>query len=155
MKSEIGINDNRLQVTRVFIAPRPLVFSWWTKAEKYQQWSGCKEATRCEVVMDFRVGGSFTQRMQIAAPEGLCEFIVGGVYTEIVEPERIVYDATFGPVPVRVIVEFFDQAKGTKVVVTHEGRPDEFFGQNVARGTTESLEKLEPLVAGQVEVAFL
>ena len=155
MKSEISINDNRLRVTRVFNAPRPLVFSWWTKAEKYQQWSGCKEATRCEVAMDFRVGGSFTQKMQITAPEGSCAFVVGGVYTEIVEPERIVYDAMFGAAPVRVIVEFIDQAKGTKVVVTHEGCPDEFFGQNVARGTTESLEKLDPLVSSQVKVAFL
>jgi uncharacterized protein YndB with AHSA1/START domain len=103
--------------------------------------------------MDFRIGGSFTQKMQIAAPEGPCEFVVGGVYTEIVEPERIVYDATFGRAPVRVIVEFFEQGKATKVVVTHEGCPDEYFGQNVARGTTESLEKLEPLLAGQVEVA--
>jgi uncharacterized protein YndB with AHSA1/START domain len=155
MKSEIGIDDNSLRVTRVFNAPRPLVFSWWTTAEKYRQWSGCKEATRCEVAMDFRVGGSFTQKMQIAAPEGPCEFIVGGTYTEIVEPERIGYDATFGSAPVRVTVDFFEQGKGTRVVVTHEGCPDEFFGRNVARGTTESLDKLDPLVASRVEAAFL
>ena len=60
MKSEVRISGNRLQITRVFDAPRHLVFSWWTEAGKLQQWSGCKEATNCEVVMDFRVGGSFT-----------------------------------------------------------------------------------------------
>ena len=67
MKSEVRISGNRLQITRVFDAPRHLVFGWWTQAEKLQQWSGCKEATKCEIVMDFRVGGSFTQKMQIAA----------------------------------------------------------------------------------------
>jgi uncharacterized protein YndB with AHSA1/START domain len=62
MKCEISIGGNRLQITRVFDAPRHLVFGWWPQAEKLRQWSGCKEATKCEIVMDFRVGGSFTQK---------------------------------------------------------------------------------------------
>ena len=66
MKSEVKISGNRLLITRVFDAPRQLVFAWWTQAEKLQQWSGCKAATRCEIKMDFRVGGSFTQKMHIA-----------------------------------------------------------------------------------------
>src|SRR5580704_10481823 len=148
MKSEISTNDKRLKVTRVFDAPRPLVFSFWTQAEKYQQWSGCKECTKCDVVMDFRVGGSFTQNMQLSVHGETCSFTVTGAYTEVVEPERISYAANFGTVAVRVIVEFFAEGKGTKVVVTHEGLPDEFFGQNVARGTSESLDRLEPLLAG-------
>lgn len=155
MKSEVSTNDNRLQVTRVFNAPRPLVFSWWATAEKYQQWSGCKEATRCEVVMDFRVGGSFVQKMQIAAHGETCEFTVSGTYVEIIEPERITYNARFGPVPVRVTVQLFDQNNRTKVVITHEGVPDHFFGQNVAQGTSESFDKLVPLLAVQAMEALL
>jgi uncharacterized protein YndB with AHSA1/START domain len=54
-----------LQITRVFDAPRALVFTYWTQAGKLQQWSGCKETTKCEIEMDFRVGGSFTQKMNI------------------------------------------------------------------------------------------
>lgn len=154
MNSEVSTNDSRLQVTRVFHAPRPVVFSWWTTAEKYQQWSGCKEATQCQVVMDFRVGGSFVLRMQIAVDEGTCEFTVSGTYVEIVELERISYDAKFGTVPVRVTVEFSDQGKSTKVVVTHHGVPDHFFGQNVAQGTSESFDKLLPLVEGQAVEAL-
>lgn len=75
MKSEVRISGNRLQITRVFDAPRHLVFGWWTQAEKLQQWSGCKDATRCEIDMDFRAGGSFTQKMQIA---GKGEFTFAG-----------------------------------------------------------------------------
>jgi uncharacterized protein YndB with AHSA1/START domain len=74
MKSEVRIDGNRLQITRVFNAPRDLVFSWWTQAEKLQRWSGCKEAIRCEIVMDFSAGGGFTQKMLIAINGETCEF---------------------------------------------------------------------------------
>src|ERR1700722_2849652 len=109
MKSEVNISGNRLQITRVFDAPRHLVFGWWTKGEKLQQWSSCKEATGCEVAMDFRVGGSFTQKMQLLVNGKACEYSVTGTYDEIVEPERIVYHANFGHAVTRVIVEFFEQ----------------------------------------------
>jgi uncharacterized protein YndB with AHSA1/START domain len=146
MKSEISISGNRLQIARIFDAPRRLVFGWWTEAEKLQQWSGCKEATKCEIEMDFRVGGSFTQKMQIA---GAGEFSFSGTYDEIVEPEKIVYHANFGHAVTRVTVEFFEQGKGTKVVLTHEGCPDDFFCKTVSQGTAESLDKLDSLLTGQ------
>jgi uncharacterized protein YndB with AHSA1/START domain len=149
MKSEVKISGNRLQVTRVFDAPRHLVFGWWTQAEKLQQWSGCKEATKCEIDMDFRVGGSFTQKMQLLVNGESCEYSLSGTYDEIVEPERIVYHANFGQAITRVSVEFFEQGRGTKVLLTHEGCPDEFFTRTVSQGTTESLEKLHLLLASQ------
>jgi uncharacterized protein YndB with AHSA1/START domain len=147
MKSEIRISGRRLEITRVFDAPRQIVFSWWARAEKLRQWSGCKAATQCEVVMDFRMGGSFTQKMQIAANGGTCEFSLTGVYDEIVEPERIVYRANIGQAVTRVTAEFFEQGEGTKVVLTHEGFPDDFSCQTVSQGTSESLDKLDSLMA--------
>jgi uncharacterized protein YndB with AHSA1/START domain len=155
MKSEIEISGNRLPITRVFNAPRQLVFDWRTQAEKMQQWSGCKDAIKCEIVMDFRVGGSFTQKMQLAVNGGTFEFSLSGTYDEIVEPERIVYHADFGQATTRVIVEFFEQGTGTKVVLTHEGCPDEIFCKNVSQGTAESLEKLEAFLAGRALAAPL
>src|SRR5580692_11019248 len=109
MKSEIKIDGNRLEITRVFDAPRADVFGWWAQAEKLQQWSGCKEATKCEVVMDFHVGGSFTEKMQIAVNGRTCEFSLMGTYEEIVVPERISYHADLGQGITRIMVEFFDQ----------------------------------------------
>jgi uncharacterized protein YndB with AHSA1/START domain len=155
MKCEISIGGNRLQIARVFDAPRHLVFGWWPQAEKLRQWSGCKEATKCEIVMDFRVGGSFTQKMQLAVNGKTREYSLSGTYDEIVEPERIVYHANVGPAIVRVVVEFFEQGQGTKLVLTHEGCPDEFFCRTVSQGTTESLEKLDSLVADQAVVAHI
>jgi uncharacterized protein YndB with AHSA1/START domain len=146
MKSEVKFSGNRLQVTRVFDAPRHLVFGWWTQAEKLQQWSGCKEATKCEIDMDFRVGGSFAQKIQLLVNGEPCEYSLSGTYDEI-EPERIVYHANFGQAITRVSVEFFEQGRGTTVVLTHEGCPDEFFSRTVSQGTTDSLEKLHLLLA--------
>jgi uncharacterized protein YndB with AHSA1/START domain len=138
-----------LQITRIFDAPRDLVFSFWMEGEKMQQWSGCKEATRCEIRMDFRVGGGFTQKMQIA---GRGEFTVTGTYDEIVEPERIAYHADLGFGVTRVLVEFFKHGNGTKVVLTQEGFPDDFLSQTVSQGTSESFDKLESILAKEAQV---
>lgn len=146
MKSDVRISGDRLQITRVFDAPRQVIFGWWSHAEKLQQWSGCKETTKCEVAMDFRVGGSFTQKMQIT---GAGEFTLVGTYDEIVEPERIVYHANIGPAVTRVSVEFFEEGKGTKVVVTQDGFPNEFLCKTVSQGTGESFDKLDVLLANE------
>jgi uncharacterized protein YndB with AHSA1/START domain len=145
MKPETKVTGNGLQITRVFDAPRRQVFSWWTSPEKLQQWSGCKDATNCQIQMDFRIGGGFQQKMQI---RGAGEFAFSGVYEEIVEPEKIAYRVEFGPVVTRVVVQFFEQGSRTKVVLTHNGFPDEAFCKNVTQGTGESLDKLETLVSG-------
>jgi uncharacterized protein YndB with AHSA1/START domain len=138
-----------LQITRVFEAPRELVFSWWTEGEKMQQWSGCKEATHCEIQMDFRVGGGFTQKMQIG---GKGVFTITAKYDEIVEPERIVYQADLGFGVTRVVIEFFEQGDKTKVVLIQEGFPDDFLSQTVSHGTTESFDKLDSILAREARV---
>jgi uncharacterized protein YndB with AHSA1/START domain len=153
MKSEIEMEGHRLRMTRVFEAPRERVFEWWTRPEKLSQWSGCKEAIHCEFEMDFRPGGSFTQKMTIAVPGGTCDFTITGTYEEIVAPERIVYQAKLGPAPTRVTVEFFEEGKSTKVVLTHEGLPDEMHRQNISRGTGESFDKLDALLGQALAAA--
>jgi len=105
--------------------------------------------------MDFRVGGSFTQKMHLLVSGKASEFSMTGTYDEIVEPERIVYFVNFGPVTTRVTVEFSSQGNGTKVVLTHQGCPDEFFSKTVSQGTWESLDKLEALLASQAVVTSL
>jgi uncharacterized protein YndB with AHSA1/START domain len=148
MKSEVEITPNRLQMTRVFAAPRPLVFSFWTSSEKMQQWSSCKQALRCEVAMDFRVGGSFTHTMEIS---GAGVFTVVGTYEQIVAPERIVYLADFKFAVTRVTWQFIDMGASTKVILSHEstdGNPiPDIFATNAQIGTEESFEFLDALLA--------
>jgi uncharacterized protein YndB with AHSA1/START domain len=146
MKSEVKITGNRLQITRIFDAPRDRVFAAWTQPDLLQRWSGCKGATKVEIEMDFRVGGSFTQKMYIT---GAGEFSFTGTYDEIVVPERIVYHANLGPATTRVIVEFFEQGRQTKMVLTQEGFPDVNLCKIVSQGTLESFDKLDQILVGQ------
>jgi uncharacterized protein YndB with AHSA1/START domain len=153
MKSEVRITDTQIQITRVFDAPRRRVFEAWKRPELLERWSGCSDSTKVTVKMDFRVGGSFTQTMNIT---GAGEYTITGQYDEILEPEKIVYHVNLGPATTRVTVEFLDllgQGKQTKVVLTQEGFPDPKLCQIVSKGTTESLEKLAELLASQAASA--
>jgi uncharacterized protein YndB with AHSA1/START domain len=145
VKSDIKISDNRVQITRIFNAPRPIVFGYWTKPEKLQLWSGCKDAKNCEVTMDFRVGGTFTQRMQVHGKE----FGFSGVYEEIVVPERIVYTANLGFARTRIHVEFIEHDENTEIVLTQDGLPDQNFCKIVSEGTSEGMDKLDHLLTAQ------
>lgn len=137
------IESGKLRIVREFPAPRAEVFSWWATPEKLCQWAGCKEATSCHVVMDFRVGGSFTQRMQL---QGLGEFVITGRYEEIIVPERIVYLADLRFAKSRVVVEFTEIAGGARVTLSQEGLDNPMVFDNVSRGTSESFAKLGVLL---------
>src|SRR5882724_7442621 len=150
MKSEVKITEKQVQITRVFDAPRERVFAAWKRPELLQRWSGCNDSTKVEVTMDFRVGGSFIQKLHIS---GKGEYTITGKYDEIVEPEKIVYQVNLGPATTRVTVEFREQGQQTKVVLTQEGFPDPTLGKIVSEGTSESFEKLAELLASPVASA--
>lgn len=146
MKSEVKIGDRRLEMSRVFDAPRALVFSWWSQGDKLQQWSGCKDATACRVEMDFRVGGGFTQTMRIGDK---CDFTIRGTYDEIVVPAKISYHVDLGGPVTRVMVEFFDEGKKTRVVLRQDGFADDATCGFVSQGTGESFDKLDAILVAQ------
>jgi uncharacterized protein YndB with AHSA1/START domain len=150
MKSEVKVGDNHLQITRIFNAPRSLVFAFWKDPERLQQWWGCKNTTKVDCAMDFRVGGSFTFVMQIT---GAGEFSYKGQYDEIIEPEKIAYHADMGGAITRVVVEFFDQGAQTKMVLNQIGFPAQNICRMVSQGTTESFDKLDSLVSSQALVS--
>jgi uncharacterized protein YndB with AHSA1/START domain len=82
----------RMVVTRVFDAPRELVWKAWTDPKYVMRWWGPKGFTSPVCKMDFRVGGNFLCCMR--APDGQ-EFWNGGEYHEIVLHEKIVYSMHF------------------------------------------------------------
>jgi uncharacterized protein YndB with AHSA1/START domain len=143
MNSDVQITGGTLRITRVFDAPRSIVFAWWSDPARLSQWSGCKDATACEVVMDFRVGGSFTQKMRIG-DKG--DFTFTGYYDEIIVPERISYRADFGRTVTRVTIEFHADGDRTRIVLTQEGFPADGTCQFVAQGTSESFDKLASIL---------
>jgi uncharacterized protein YndB with AHSA1/START domain len=85
-------SDLEIVLTRVFNAPRHLVFEASTKPEHVKNWWGprCTKLITCEI--DFRVGGSW--RFVMLGPDGK-EHVFKGVYHEIVVPERIVSTECF------------------------------------------------------------
>lgn len=80
-----------IEITRVYDAPRELVWSAWTEPEQLVRWWGPHGwSTPLETVtMDVRPGGDF--RLTSVSDEGV-EMPVIGVYREVVEPERLVLD---------------------------------------------------------------
>ncbi len=79
-------------ISRVFDAPRALVFKAWTERERLMQLFGPKGFTMTSATLDLRPGGSF--HYCIRSPEGK-EIWGKFVYREIVEPERMVWVNSF------------------------------------------------------------
>jgi uncharacterized protein YndB with AHSA1/START domain len=144
LNSDVTISEAGLEITHILNVPTAEAFTWWSQQAKLQQWSGCAEATRCEIAMDFRVGGTFQQTMDIA---GRGTFTFHGVYDEIVEPEQIAWRAFFGPVTTRMVVQFFAMGDRTRVVLTQTGFPDAQSLKTIRQGTEESLLALDGILA--------
>ncbi len=79
-------------ISRVFDAPRDLVWKAFTQAEHLKHWWGPKGFTARVLKLDLRPGGIFHYRLQ--GPDGQ---VVWGkfIYREIVAPERIVHTVSF------------------------------------------------------------
>ena len=80
--------EHELVVTRIFDAPRLLLFKMWTEPEHLARWWGPRGFTGLSGRMDVRPGGTWTRSMQ--APDGSI-IRKHGVYREIVAPERLVF----------------------------------------------------------------
>jgi len=146
-----------LTVTRVFDAPRSLVFKAWTDPEHVTRWWGPKGFTTPFLKIDPRPGGEVHYCMR--SPEGR-DFWGKGIYREIVEPERLVFTDFFTdekgnlvpathygmspdwPEELLVTVTFAEHEGKTKLTLQHAGVPKGKEGDSCEAGWTESLERL-------------
>src|SRR5580704_17141265 len=80
--------EREVIITRIFDAPRSLVFKAWTDPKHIQRWWGPKGFTNPVCELDVRVGGAW--RIVMRGPNGV-DYPGSGVYREIVEPERLVF----------------------------------------------------------------
>jgi uncharacterized protein YndB with AHSA1/START domain len=111
-KNKSGTADREIITTRLFDAPRDLVFQAWTDPKHIVHWWGPN---------GFRV----TMHEMTVKPDGQWRFILHGpdgtdfkndnVYIEVVKPSRLVYDHVTGPKH-HVTVTF--EAQGNKTLVT-------------------------------------
>jgi uncharacterized protein YndB with AHSA1/START domain len=86
-----------ITITRVFDAPRELVFRAWTEPERFARWFGGPgtEVPPSTVSMEVRPGGAWRATM-FAGPDRR-EIRWQGVYREVVAPERLVFTITDQP----------------------------------------------------------
>jgi uncharacterized protein YndB with AHSA1/START domain len=114
-----------LVITRVFDAPRELVFKLWADPAHAKHWMGPRGFTATHIEQDPRPGGAW--RLCLRADDGSRELWQGGVFREIVEPERLVYSFAW---------DGEDGRRGHETLVTitfaeHQGKTKMTFRQAV------------------------
>jgi uncharacterized protein YndB with AHSA1/START domain len=83
------ISAPELAITRIFDAPRDLVFRVWTDARHARQWWGPVDYPATHLEMDVRPGGRWRGCLQ-STSDGR-ELWQNGVFREVAAPERLVF----------------------------------------------------------------
>ncbi len=151
-----------LIITRLFDAPRELVWEAWTVPERLKHWWGPVGFTSPVSRIDLRVGGEYQNCMR--SPDGK-DFWSKGIYLEIVAFERLVMTDSFADekgntVPasyygmskdfprellITVIFEGYDGK--TKLTLRHTGLPAGSDSEGAQQGWNESFDKLAEYLA--------
>ena len=144
-------SPTEVRMTRLFDAPRELVFEAMTKPEHVTQWWGRLgdgySVPICEI--DLRVGGKW--RFVNRHPKGEVTFY--GEYREIAPPDRLVFTEIFADFPDNasiVTTVFTQEGKRTRMTVTVDYGSQEVrdivLGTGMARGAAISYDRLDDLV---------
>ena len=159
VESEVTVVEADVVITRSLKAPRALVFKLWTDPAHLPMWWGPKGFNCQTCRMDVRVGGSF--HVDLLGPDGV-SYPCDGIYREIVEPERIVYDGLAkegdpcgaGLPPYGRVTISFTEHEGMTIVRVHaqlrsvadrEAAVEHGFGV----GWSQALERLDAYVSRQ------
>jgi uncharacterized protein YndB with AHSA1/START domain len=115
-------SDREITITRLFDAPRHLVFEAMTKPEHVRNWWGILDdgysVTECHI--DLRVGGAW--RFAGRGPDDQSPAFYG-VYREINPPGRLVYTEIFEPFPdvESVVTQVLTEEGGkTRITITSQ-----------------------------------
>src|SRR5712691_2014321 len=154
--SIMASEERELVLTRVFDAPRDLVFKAWTDPNCVAMWWGPHRFTNPVCELDPRPGGAILIHMR--GPDGTV-YPMTGVYQEIVEPERIVFtsaalDANGNPMfEVLTTLTFAEQGEKTKQILrarvikrSPQAAP---YLAGMEQGWTQSLERLSSYLASE------
>ena len=142
--------DREIVMTRVFDAPRHLVFDAFTRPELLKRWFGPRGWSLVVCDVDLRVGGTF--RFVLRGPDGK-DMGMRGVYREITPRGRSVHMESFDDYPgeaqvTMVLVEQNGKTTMTATVLypSREVR-DAVIQSGMEHGAAESYDKLGELLA--------
>jgi uncharacterized protein YndB with AHSA1/START domain len=140
-----------LVISRVFEAPRTLVFKAWTEPEHMARWWGPRGFTSAIITNDVRPGGAY--RVHMRGPEG-DDHWSQGVYREVVAPERLVMagawtDADGRPTsPETLLTVIFEEHEGKTKLTLHQAVFESVTAREAHRGGwTSSLDRLVEYLA--------
>jgi uncharacterized protein YndB with AHSA1/START domain len=144
-------SDQEIRMTRLFNAPRHLVFEAMTRPEHVKEWWGRLDegysVPVCEI--DLRVGGAW--RFVNRHPHGEAAFY--GEYREITPPSRLVFTEIFEQFPDSVSVvtaEFSEEGDKTRLTATVRYPSldvrDMVMASGMSSGAGISYDRLEDLV---------
>ena len=143
--------ERELIITRIFDAPRRLVFKAWTENERAVCWWGPKGFTIISCKMDVRPGGTWRRIMR--SPQGTL-LVKSGIYREISEPERLVFtycdetDAGDSGPQTLVTITLTEQGGQTKLVLRQAGFASTSAHDSHEDGWTGCMERFAEFVAG-------
>jgi uncharacterized protein YndB with AHSA1/START domain len=142
--------DCEIVMTRVFDAPRRLVWDAFTRPELLRRWFGPRGWSLVVCEVDLRVGGGF--RFVLRGPDGR-DMGMRGVYREIVPPERSVHMESFDDYPGEAQVTAVMVEEGGKTTLTatvlypSKEIRDAVVQSGMEHGAAESYDKLAELLA--------
>lgn len=115
-KTASGTADREIVITRVFDAPRDLVFDAWIDPRHVASWYGPKGFSLTTHHMDVRPGGEW--RFVMHGPDGT-DYDNKIVYLEVDKPNRLVYDHSDPGKPgsFRATVTFAEEGGRTRLTL--------------------------------------
>ena len=149
-----ALDDREIVMTRAFDAPRGMVFDAYTKPELVKRWllgPGGWSMPVCEI--DLRVGGTYRYVWRNDANGS--EMGIGGVYREIVAPERIVATEKFDSawyegesVGTLVLTERAGKTTVTQTMLYHSRETrDTVLKSGMEKGVKASYDRLAEMLA--------
>ena len=145
-------SDREVVMTKVFDAPRELVWRAYTDPKLIPRWWGPRYLTTTIDKMELKPGGAW--RFVSREPDG-SEFAFHGVFREILKPDRLSWTFEFEGNPGHVSVDTvtLEELDGrTKVTVTslfeNKADRDAMVASGMEGGATESTERLAELLEG-------
>lgn len=144
-------SDLEIVMTRVFDAPRELVFKAHTDPALIPRWWGQRNTTTIVDKMDVRPGGLWRYIQRDADGN---EYAFNGEFREIVPPERLVYTFEFEGMPGHVVVDTLTledvdgktKLTATSLFASKEDR-DGMLQSGMEAGAVETWDRLAELLA--------